>query len=69
MAQITKATQQAFASFGDTYTGEAYYNFLRGDEQQRVTRAFGDAKHGRLREIKGRFDPANAFHLNLNIEP
>ncbi|MBC8120463.1 MAG: FAD-binding oxidoreductase [Gemmatimonadaceae bacterium] len=69
MAEIAKATQEAFASLGDAYTGEAYYNFLRGDEQQRVTGAFGDTKYGRLREIKSRFDPANSFHLNLNIEP
>ncbi len=68
--QVAKATHKAFADLGDVfYTGEAYYNFLRGDEQSRVPKAFGEEKYERLCEIKRRFDPGNMFHLNLNIAP
>lgn len=69
MAEIADATQQAFAELGDVYTGEADYNFLRGDEEMRVPRAFSAATYERLREIKRRYDPTNVFHFNLNIEP
>lgn len=69
IAEIASATTAAFESLGDAYTGEACYNFLRGDEQRRVSRAFDDATYGRLREIKRRFDPDNLFRLNINIEP
>lgn len=67
--EVAKATHNAFAYLGDVYTGEANYNFLRGDEQARVPEAFGEEKYKRLREIKQRLDPENLFHLNLNIVP
>ncbi|MEH1840656.1 MAG: FAD-binding oxidoreductase [Nostoc sp.] len=67
LEDVAKATQKAFADLGDVYTGEANYNFLRGDEQFRVPKAFGEEKYKRLREIKRRFDSENLFHLNLNI--
>jgi len=51
------------------YTGEKYYNFLRGDEQPDVERAFGNTKFARLQQIKAQYDPNNLFHLNLNIAP
>lgn len=69
MAEIAQKTHDAFAALGDAYTGEKYYNFFRGDEQPLVEHAFGAEKFARLREIKQKYDPANTFHLNLNIAP
>lgn len=70
---LAKATRQAFdmvsGAAGDVFTGEAYYNFLRWNEKERVPRAFGEAQFRRLGEIKARYDPDNVFSLNLNIAP
>jgi len=46
----------------------AYVNFMSGDDQDRV-RATYRHNHDRLVEIKRRYDPANLFRLNQNIEP
>lgn len=69
MPTITDATRAFVAVLDDLFTGEAYYNYLRGDEQARIPHAFGAAKYGRLRTLKRKFDPDNVFHLNLNIPP
>jgi len=45
-----------------------YVNFMSGDDQDRV-RANYRHNHDRLVEIKRRYDPANLFRLNQNIEP
>jgi hypothetical protein len=50
-----------FASAG------VYINFMTEDEGDRVTAAFGE-NYSRLAEIKGKYDPANIFHLNQNIK-
>jgi FAD/FMN-containing dehydrogenase len=47
-------------------TGAAYVNFTPED---RVRDAYGDAKYGRLVEIKDKYDPDNLFRLNQNIKP
>lgn len=69
LATEAKATKKAFAKLGHLYTGEACYNFLRGDEQRRVPNAFGPDKYRRPQEVKRRYDPANFFRLNLNVRP
>jgi len=69
LAEIAGATTEAFAALGDVYTGEKYFNFLRGDEQPNVERAFGNTKFARLQQLKAQYDPHNFFHLNLNIAP
>jgi FAD/FMN-containing dehydrogenase len=46
----------------------AYVNFMTADETQRVTAAYG-ANYERLAAIKRRYDPANVFHVNQNIQP
>lgn len=69
LPELEIATKEAFGALGPVYTGEAPYNFLRGDQQARVPDAFDKAKYQRLRELKRQYDPQNVFHLNLNISP
>ncbi len=69
LSELEIATKEAFGAIGPVYTGEVAYNFLRGDQQERVPDAFDKAKYQRLREVKARYDPQNIFHLNLNISP
>jgi len=69
LAEIAGATTEAFAALGNVYTGDKYYNFLRGDEQPHVERAFGNTNFARLQQLKTEYDPHNFFHLNLNIAP
>ena len=69
LEELAVATKEAFSSLGETYTGEVSYNFLRGDQQERVPAAFGADKYARLQSLKRRYDPHNLFHLNMNIPP
>ena len=47
-----------------------YLNFPgHGEDGSLTERAFGTSNHQRLRQIKRRYDPANAFRFNQNIEP
>jgi UDP-N-acetylenolpyruvoylglucosamine reductase len=49
--------------------GGAYSNFMMGDEgTERVQATYGD-NYARLREVKQKYDPANAFRVNQNIAP
>jgi FAD/FMN-containing dehydrogenase len=51
----------------DASTGRAYVNYL-GDANA-ARSSYGDQKYGRLAELKRRYDPANRFRRNQNIEP
>ncbi|GAA1802499.1 FAD-binding oxidoreductase [Agromyces neolithicus] len=47
-----------------------YVNFLDADDDtDRVREAYGDDTYRRLAQVKARYDPDNAFHLNKNIRP
>ncbi|WP_245892992.1 FAD-binding oxidoreductase [Devosia naphthalenivorans] len=49
--------------------GGAYVNFMMDDEgEARVRASYGD-NYQRLVAMKGKFDPANLFHINQNIRP
>jgi FAD/FMN-containing dehydrogenase len=50
-------------------TGDVYLNFIGDEGDQRVVAGFGAENYGRLREVKGRYDPDNVFHINHNIPP
>jgi FAD/FMN-containing dehydrogenase len=49
-------------------TGSVYVNFVPEAGEVRTVGPFG-ANEARLRKIKARFDPANAFRANVAIEP
>ena len=69
LEELARDTQKAYNSLGKVYTGETSYNFLRGDQQNRVRDAFSVAKYERLQAIKQHYDPTNFFSLNMNILP
>jgi FAD/FMN-containing dehydrogenase len=47
-----------------------YVNFIDADEDTgRVREAYGDGIYRRLAEVKAKYDPDNAFHINQNIRP
>jgi FAD/FMN-containing dehydrogenase len=47
-----------------------YVNFLDADEGAgRVRDAYGEDTYRRLREVKAKYDPDNALHVNQNIPP
>ena len=50
-------------------TGAVYLNFVGDEGADRVAAGFGEENYRRLREIKTKYDPDNAFHLNQNIPP
>jgi hypothetical protein len=43
-------------------------NFMTEDESARVESAYS-LNYARLKQIKGKYDPENFFHLNQNIKP
>ena len=53
----------------DAFTApKSYVNYLADDESDGVVNAYGP-NLVRLVEIKRRYDPANLFRLNHNIDP
>ncbi|GAB3877915.1 FAD-binding oxidoreductase [Microbispora bryophytorum] len=52
-------------------TGRRYLNFMFGGDADPRTAAlaWSEEAYPRLREIKGRYDPANLFRINHNIPP
>jgi FAD/FMN-containing dehydrogenase len=50
------------------HTG-VYVNFLMEEGEDRIRQAYGPDKYDRLKALKRRYDPTNAFRLNQNIDP
>ena len=48
--------------------GGAYVNFMMDEGQERIRATYRE-NYDRLSAIKRRYDPANFFHVNQNIEP
>jgi hypothetical protein len=60
--------RELFEATAPFATGEAYVNFMTGEEGDRVASAYG-SNYDRLVEIKRRYDPTNLFRMNQNIRP
>jgi FAD/FMN-containing dehydrogenase len=67
-AAVRTWARRVFQDVAPYATGSGYVNFLTEDEAERVAASYG-VNHARLQAIKQRFDPANLFRMNLNIEP
>ena len=61
--------KETFSAVEQFMVPDVYVNYLDDDEREgRVSAAYG-ANYPRLRQIKKKYDPDNAFSLNQNIEP
>ncbi len=65
---ITKWCKDYFDALHPYSAGGAYVNFMMEEGQERVKAAFRD-NYGRLAAIKNKYDPANFFRVNQNIQP
>ena len=48
--------------------GGGYVNMMMDEGQERVLAAYGD-NYDRLAQVKAKYDPANLFRVNQNIQP
>lgn len=70
LEQATRAwTNASFDSLTPFGSG-AYVNFISEDDPERTKRyVYGEARYGRLSELKRKYDPENVFRFNQNIKP
>jgi FAD/FMN-containing dehydrogenase len=62
-------SRETFAAMRPHFGSGRWLNYLGDDEAEDAIRAAYGPNCDRLREVKRRYDPANAFHLNHNIAP
>ena len=62
-------TRDTFAALRPYFADGRWLNYLGDDQADDAIRAAYGPNYDRLREIKGRYDPENVFHLNHNIRP
>jgi FAD/FMN-containing dehydrogenase len=67
--QTRIAAARAYGAALAPFANGVYVNALDNEGQEGVRRAYPAAKLARLAELKHRYDPDNAFHLNQNIQP
>jgi Berberine and berberine like len=67
--QPRMAAARSYAGAVEPFASGVYVNALGDEGQAGIQRAYGVDKLARLTALKGRYDPANLFHLNHNIRP
>ena len=67
-AQITQWARDYWRELHPTSAGSGYINFMMAEGDDAI-RATYQGNYDRLAEVKRRYDPANAFHVNQNIKP
>jgi FAD/FMN-containing dehydrogenase len=60
---------RAYGAAMEPFANGVYVNALGDEGQDGVRRAYSAGKFARLVDLKRRYDPDNAFHLNQNIRP
>ncbi len=60
---------RAYGAALEPFANGVYVNALGDEGQDGVRRAYSAPKLARLVDLKRRYDPDNAFHLNQNIRP
>ena len=63
------AAARAYGAAMEPFANGVYVNALGDEGQDGVRRAYSAHKLARLVDLKRRYDPDNAFHLNQNIRP
>jgi hypothetical protein len=66
--KISNWARDYYDELHPTSAGGAYVNFLMDEGQDRVKASY-KSNYERLAQIKGRYDPQNALHVNQNIKP
>ena len=61
-------TRETFAALRPHLGTGRWLNYLGDDQAEDAVRAAYGPNYERLREVKRRYDPANVFHLNHNIQ-
>jgi FAD/FMN-containing dehydrogenase len=61
-------TRDTFAALRRHFGTGRWLNYLGDDQADDAVRAAYGPNYERLREVKRRYDPANVFHLNHNIQ-
>jgi FAD/FMN-containing dehydrogenase len=61
-------TRETFAALRPHFGTGRWLNYLGDDQADDAVRAAYGPNYERLREVKRRYDPANVFHLNHNIQ-
>jgi FAD/FMN-containing dehydrogenase len=63
-------TRKSWSTMRDLTGGGVYLNFAGlGEENDTLARAGYGSNYDRLAEVKRRYDPANLFQGNINIQP
>ncbi|HSR86264.1 MAG TPA: FAD-binding oxidoreductase [Streptosporangiaceae bacterium] len=66
--RISQWARNYWKELHPTSAGGAYVNFLMSEGQDRVKASYR-GNYDRLAQVKARYDPDNAFHINQNIQP
>ena len=62
-------TRATFDLASPYFAGRRWLNYLGDDDGRDAVREAYGPNYDRLVELKRRYDPANVFHLNHNIDP
>jgi FAD/FMN-containing dehydrogenase len=61
--------RESYDAMRSSFTAGRYVNYLGDDDGEDAVAAAYGPNYQRLRTLKAKYDPANLFHLNQNIQP